>query len=178
MRPAVTGEVRVRLATFDDADAIAHAHLDAWDWAYRGLISDGYIDLLLSERAARIERWRGILAADSGATRTWVAERAGALAGFCGTGPAQDEDAAPGTGEVRALYLRPEVVGTGVGRILFAHAVTNLRERGFDPLTLWVLRENVRARRFYEAAGWRPDGAEKVEIRPDTELAEVRYRAP
>lgn len=69
------------------------------------------------------------------------------------------------------------LVGMGFGRVLFGRAVADLRMRGFAPLTLWVLRENERGRRFYEAAGWRPDGAAKVETRPAAEMREVRYRA-
>jgi GNAT superfamily N-acetyltransferase len=170
--------IAVRAASVDDAEAIANVHLDAWDWAYRGLIADAYIDLLLSQRAERVERWRANLADMPAEHRTWVALREGAVVGFCGTGPGADTEAASGTGEVYALYLRPDAVGTGTGRVLFSRAVEDLRARGFAPLTLWVLRDNVRARRFYEAAGWRPDGAEKIEERPDAELAEVRYRAP
>jgi len=45
------------------------------------------------------------------------------------------------------------VIGIGVGRALFAHAVDELLSRGYGPLTLWVLEDNVRAQRFYEAAG-------------------------
>jgi len=42
---------------------------------------------------------------------------------------------------------------------------------------LWVLESNRRARRFYEIAGWIPDGDAKTENRPDgIQLREVRYR--
>ena len=169
-------DVDIRRATPADAEAIASVHLDSWDAAYRGLIADAYIDLLLSRRQERADRWRTILETADGDDRTWVVERAGEVLGFCGTGPARDEDAIVGTGEVLALYLRPGVVGTGIGRQLFAHAVVDLHERGYAPLTLWVLRQNDRGRRFYEAAGWRPDGAQKVETRPGASLDEVRYR--
>ena len=168
----------IRSAAVADAPAIANLHLDSWDASYRGLIADAYIDLLLSRRAERIERWQTILAGAEDAERTWVAVRDGEVVGFCGTGRGGDAGAAAGTGEVFALYLRPDVIGMGVGRALFAHAVEDLRARGFAPLTLWVLRENERGRRFYEAAGWRPDGAEKVEERPGATMSEVRYRAP
>ncbi len=30
-------------------------------------------------------------------------------------------------------------------------------------ITLWVFEQNERARKFYEAAGFEPDGAERVE---------------
>jgi RimJ/RimL family protein N-acetyltransferase len=36
-----------------------------------------------------------------------------------------------------------------------------MRSAGFRRATLWVIEENVEARRFYEAAGWRPDGLSK-----------------
>ena len=51
------------------------------------------------------------------------------------------------------------------------------RERRFKTLTLWVLEDNPRARRFYEAVGFTPDGATKSEkLREDVVLHEVRYR--
>ena len=37
---------------------------------------------------------------------------------------------------------------------------------------LWVLRDNARARRFYEGHGWRADGTERVA----GGVVEVRYR--
>ena len=50
---------------------------------------------------------------------------------------------------------------------------------GYADATLWVLRGNRRARDFYEASGFVPDGAAKI----DTNAAgisfdEVRYRRP
>ena len=42
--------------------------------------------------------------------------------------------------------------------------------------TLWVLRGNARARRFYEHSGWQPDGAGRVEQRFNATLDEVRYQ--
>jgi RimJ/RimL family protein N-acetyltransferase len=46
----------------------------------------------------------------------------------------------------------------------------------FDAATLWVLADNRRARRFYELAGWRPDGASKRGEIGGRELTELRYR--
>ena len=40
---------------------------------------------------------------------------------------------------------------------------------------LWVLEDNSRARAFYEAAGWRPDGGRQLERIISTDLYEVRY---
>ena len=50
--------------------------------------------------------------------------------------------------------------------------MAQLRERGFERLTLWVLSGNVRARSFYEAQGWVFDGTEKPS---QWEAMEARY---
>ena len=57
-----------------------------------------------------------------------------------------------------------------------AAAVDELRVLGFDEAILWVLDGNTRARRFYELAGWQPDGAEKQMVWRGVEVHEVRYR--
>jgi GNAT superfamily N-acetyltransferase len=91
-------------------------------------------------------------------------------------GPSRDGDAAAGTGEVYAIYVDPSAVGTGIGQALLARAVSGMRERGYTAATLWVLDGNTRARRFYEAAGWRPDGAPQEGERGGAAQQEVRYR--
>jgi hypothetical protein len=54
--------------------------------------------------------------------------------------------------------------------------VDDLRGRGFRTATLWVLETNERTRRFYEIAGWKPDGTTASE-RVDREMrSTVRYR--
>ena len=161
--------IRIREAVPADARAIAEVHVRSWQAAYRGQLTDGYLDGLSVEE--RIEKQRRMLEDPSPGWRTWVAADGPAIAGFAVTGPSEDADAQEKTGEVYAIYLEPERVGTGTGRALFEHAVADLRERGFEAATLWVLETNERARRFYEVAGWAPDGtvtSERVdcEMRP------------
>jgi GNAT superfamily N-acetyltransferase len=166
----------IRLAAVADAEALATLHIQSWQWAYRGQISDAYLDALPETLPRRIESRRAELERMSPESRWWLAERAGRLVGFAATGPSRDDDAVPTTGEVRAIYLAEKAAGQGIGRALFAHAVDDLRQRGFRAATLWVLASNTRARRFYAAAGWAPDGAEKTEERLGVVLHEVRYR--
>ena len=47
--------------------------------------------------------------------------------------------------------------------------------RALAMATLWVLDGSARARRFYEAAGWAPDGEERIEQLPGFAVREVRY---
>jgi len=106
-----------------------------------------------------------------------VADDEGMLAGFADIGQSRDDDAESGTvGEVIAIYLAPDSWGKGLGRELMAAALTNLARLDYDEVTLWVLDTNVRARRFYEAAGFGPDGAVKVDDSIGFPLREARYR--
>lgn len=166
--------MRIREAEPRDARAIAQVHVSSWQAAYRGHLTDEYLDGLTVED--RLEQHRRTLEEPRADWRTWIAEDAGRVAGFAVTGPSEDADAEDRTGEVYAIYLDPERVGTGLGRALFEHAVGDLRERGFTQATLWVLASNERARRFYEVAGWATDGTETQE-RVDCEMRPtVRYR--
>jgi GNAT superfamily N-acetyltransferase len=165
--------VRIRPATLDDAEGIAAVHVHGWQWGYRGLLPEAFLRTLSVDR--RVEQWRSWLL-EPGRTVTWVADgEDGRSLGFAAAGPSRDLAADGETGEVYAIYVEEEAAGTGVGRALLQHAVQSLRDAGFARATLWVLDGNARARRFYEKAGWRPDGATQSEPREDFVMNEIRY---
>lgn len=169
--------MEIRRAQAADASGVANVHVRSWQAAYRGLLPDLYLDQLDVE-ARRVGWARTIAEADGSRTATLVATEAnGNVAGFAHVGPARDDDVDPlQVGELAAIYLLPEVWGSGVGRRLIAAAVNVLRDAGFAEAILWVLEGNVRAQRFYEIGGWQPDGAAKEVVIADTPLSEVRYR--
>ena len=162
----------LRLATAADARRIAELQVRAWRAAYRGILPDALLaGLPVEERERQWRHWND----GQPLRRTWLAERDGALLGFAGTGPSRDEDAGPATGEVYAIYIEPGLIGTGLGRRLFAHAVDGLRGQGFTRAILWMLAGNTRTQRFYEAAGWHTDGGRKTERWGDVEVVEIRF---
>ncbi len=161
----------IRRAVAADAEAIAGVHVRSWRWAYRGIIPDDVLDgMSLAEREAK---WRDWFAHDDG-SEAFVADEGGRVVGFCTIGAARDAGL-DGVGELQAIYLDAEAAGRGVGRALHDAAIARLRERGFGRAILWVLEHNPRARRFYAAAGWRPDGTTRVTRRPTYERSETRY---
>lgn len=168
-------ELTIRRAGPDDAPAIADVHARSWQATYRGLVSDEVIDDVVAgqaERAARIGR----TLSDPDTPHHFFVAVTDRIVGMADAAPSRDADATPTTGELHAIYLAPEALGRGIGRALHDAALEDLSARGFTELTLWVLRENERARRFYQAAGWSPDGAAKDEEWAGGVLHEVRYR--
>ncbi|MBI2324943.1 MAG: GNAT family N-acetyltransferase [Chloroflexi bacterium] len=148
-----------------------------WRVAYRGQLPDDFLDELSSTIDRRTEFWeRSIREASARRQHQLVATDGERLVGFVTFGPREDEPADRRVGELYAIYVDPHHWGGGYGRALFGAAERGLRDAGFSEAVLWVLETNARARRFYEIAGWKPDGGQKVEHRGDVELREVRYR--
>jgi GNAT superfamily N-acetyltransferase len=162
----------VRPALPGDASAIARIHVRSWRAAYAGIVPQPILDGLSAQR--RAEFWLDAIANTTNDPK-WVVERDGRILGFAATGPARDDDLPPQSGEVHAIYVDPDAWSTGLGRALFATAVEDLAGRGFGGLVLWVLTDNARGRRFYEAAGWRPDGTRRVLDFGGTPIEEMRY---
>ena len=108
-------------------------------------------------------------AASGWAWRSWRAR----WQGFVRVGP--PVDGAP-VGLIYLLYVRPEHWGKGCGKALMDWGLGQLSAMGMSEAILWVLEDNVRARTFYEASGWRAEGETSVETFGAARLASLRYR--
>jgi len=163
----------VRPAVPEDVPAVADVHVRSWQWAYAGLLPG---DLLAGLRAEdRVPQWqRRIESADPGRALL-LADVDGSVVGFVAVGAGRAPVGGPEVGELMAIYLSPEVAGTGTGRALHDAGVEWLAGRGFPVARLWVLSANTRARRFYERRGWRPDGATRAEQLGGVDVEETRY---
>ena len=107
------------------------------------------------------ERWYALI--EDGAVSMFLAEEDGEIVGTSACGESRDEDAGPSTGEVRSFFVAAGRWRRGVGRALMAAVLDSLRDRGYTEATVWSLAANERANAFYEAHGFRRDGAEKRE---------------
>lgn len=135
---------------------------------------EAVLDALDVEQGAM--RWRDRLSSTD--VDCLVAEEASVL-GFCSLTPCRDATQEPRAGEIAAIYLHPDHWRRGIGRALLASADALARTRGYRSLGLWVLRENQRARWFYEAVGFARGGEERIDTGLiGSPLHEVRYARP
>ena len=80
-------------------------------------------------------------------------------------------------GELVSLYAHPDYWGQGHGSLVIEEVLNRVKATGCPGCFLYVLRENERARRFYEKHGFVWDGhALNVALTPDTTLSDLRYR--
>jgi len=76
--------------------------------------------------------------------------------------------------EMFLLFVDPTVAGRGVGRTLLAAADRALRVAGCRDAFLFVHEENDRAIAVYTAAGYRPDGTDRVSDFRGKRIRELR----
>lgn len=50
--------------------------------------------------------------------------------------------------EIISIYLLPDYMGRGFGKALFDSVIVELKNMGYRNIFLWVLEENLRARKF------------------------------
>jgi GNAT superfamily N-acetyltransferase len=188
--------VVIRAGSAAHAAQVAAVQRETWFAAYQGIIAAEVIDrVTVPDHGARVRQsfrtrpWQHMLVAvDSGAVDPGtVSPGAGGIVGYASFGPETDVLNAPwphpltadGEGgrvaELYALYVRPAWWSTGTGRALMEKVLTRTAAAGYRSITLWVLRGNQRARRFYERAGFAPDGATNV-LTGLGGVIEVRYR--
>lgn len=157
-------EIRLLRET-DDRLAVSRIYEESWKFAYRGVIPQAYLDAIPIGRWAAGRDWEGSL----------VLEEGGRLIGTARTGPSRWPKY-PDFGELVSLYLLPEFMGRGYGRALLAAAMEALAGQGYRDVLLWTLEGNLRARRFYEKAGFTLSGdvmEDEIGGRP---LRELLYR--
>jgi GNAT superfamily N-acetyltransferase len=162
----------VRAAVLDDAPAIARVHVASWRSTYRALLPRDFLDSL--SEASYEDRWRRII--KEGSVRAYVIEDDGQPVGFASGG--HERAGEPGySGELYAIYLLDDFKRRGYGRELVRAMVAGLREIGLEDMLVWVLRDNLPARQFYERLGGVYIRAQPITFGSAT-LEEVSYGWP
>jgi GNAT superfamily N-acetyltransferase len=191
--------IEIRPASADDEPIITQIRRETWLAAYAQIIDPELIERVTAPRdgasaAPPPERTSLVAEAPPSAAvadarvvvgyASYGPERSVAAAASVGSGGSGGPGAKPGgytpaglaaeTGELYALYVAPVHWSTGAGRALTDAALDGLRAVGYQRVVLWTLTENARARRFYDKAGFAPDGATNV-LAGLGDVEELRY---
>ena len=157
-------------ASVHDAKDMAYVHSASWRAAYRGIVPDRIIaGFTQKKRAAIFEK---TIAA--GPEEYYLFKADGNPAGIASLHKSHEENMLETDGELYSIYFHPDYWGTSATHEGMLFCLERLRGRGFKRITVWVLRDNARARKFYEKHGFAFDGAEQT-IRIGGLLKEVRY---
>jgi GNAT superfamily N-acetyltransferase len=167
--------VTLRDATESDSAAIAQLHAKSWRSAYRGILSDEYLD-------ARAHSERAVLWRTRYSEKTVkpffviLAEISAQLPGFVCVFPNED----PTFGSfVDNLHVTPELTRKGIGRRLLAETARRLiADQTPGGVYLWAIEQNNNARQFYSSVGAVEVGCEEGAMPDGGRVREVRCYWP
>jgi GNAT superfamily N-acetyltransferase len=169
----------VRRAVPTDAFEVSQINVRSWQHAYSGIVPAEFLAGLRPEsREPGWERWLDQPDPHAVFVAVDAEDRIGAYCAVAEVRTSRDQLPGVRVGELVALYGDPDVRGTGAGHLASQAGVDFLAEQGFEHAVLWVLRDNLSGRRFYERHGWSDDGVQiELEI-GGSRLIEVRYSRP
>lgn len=162
--------MEIRKATIDDVKDISHIHALSWKSAYKGIIPQAYLDKL------KEDFWVSAFTAwvkDEDLTAQLIFENSSSI-GCVAYGESRDKSL-QNWGEIVSIYLLPEYFGKGYGNKLLESALLDLKRSGYQNSYLWVLKENQRARHFYEKNKWQCNKDECICEIMEKQLTEIRY---
>jgi ribosomal protein S18 acetylase RimI-like enzyme len=146
------GRVEIRDAGVDDVRGIQNVVRTTWDHTYRDSIPKGVRKEFISQ-AYSTDSLRHRMEANV----FLVASHNGCVVGFADFRSRSTTEA-----ELAAIYVLPEMQRRGIGSRLLQAGIG--RFPLYKSLVLQVDQDNSRARRFYEAHGFRHEGDHAVEF--------------
>jgi ribosomal protein S18 acetylase RimI-like enzyme len=159
-----------------DAEELARVHVTSWRETYRGLLADAFLARMSEPGFTR--RFRRALNAPGDSVTLAAADRYGLVAyaqgGMSRRGVASLAEG--GEAEIATLYVLRQTQGAGLGKQLMAETARALAAQGATSLMISVLRDNIRARGFYEHLGGEPEAARQEPGPGGRLLYEVAYR--
>lgn len=162
---------QIRLARPDDAPRCAEIHGRSWLFAYGDIVGK---DLIENYNTRWPFVWTKML--ENNTDTHYVILDGDTIVGFTSINPSRDADAPDDMFELTGLYLDPNHIGKGYGKCAMDFAKSEASSRGYTAVSLWVLDQNDRAKRFYEKAGFQPDGTKKNSGLGDTQEERYLYR--
>jgi ribosomal protein S18 acetylase RimI-like enzyme len=159
-----------------DAEDLARVHVAAWRETYQGLLADAFLARMSEPGFSR--RFRRALNDPGDGVTLAAADRHG-LAGYAQGGPSRRATvslANGGEAEIHTLYVLRQAQGQGAGQRLMTETARALAAQGATSLMISVLRDNIRARGFYEHLGGEAEAARQEAGPGGRLLYEVAYR--
>jgi len=158
----------------EEAYDYAVNHIACWQDAYKGIISDDYLESMPAQLEKRTE-WNRQTLSEPGDCEYLCVTYDGEMIGRLVYSKCRDEDKAEtNSGEIHAIYLLADYWDKGYGKQMMDFAIRELNQAGYKEVVVWVLENNNRAKLFYENYGFVLDGTSK-EIEIGETLIEVRY---
>ncbi|SHN53988.1 MULTISPECIES: GNAT family N-acetyltransferase [Paenibacillus] len=165
--------ITIRFVSNEDIPHIQSIAHETWNYTYKGIYSEAYIQNFLS-RAYSIENLSRTVERElQSAKRSFlIAEYNGEVVGYAQTRQVNEEEY-----ELLRIYIRPEYHKMGIGKEFIKRFIQVLNP--INKLFAWVGKENHRGRAFYEKSGFKEieemietiEGHSKTQVKYELEIS-------
>lgn len=142
----------IREAKLEDANDIAHVHVESWKSTYYGILAEEITQKV--NHKDRYKMWQDILSTlKENRKHVLVCEVDSHVVGFSYGGPCRSQkESYKFDSEIYAIYLLRNHQKKHIGQKLFVQSSEYLKDSGFKSLVVWSLAENPYCA-FYGAMG-------------------------
>lgn len=154
----------------NDSHRASKIYALSWKKAYRGIFNDEYLDNL------SLDFWVSSFNSNyqTNGFKVFIIGTNNQDFGACAFGQSRDfKDIA--TAEILSYYFLPEFWGRGYAKLFIDIILYKIIYEGYHYVHLWALKNNPRARRFYEKCGFSLSGREREFTYNNKLLIEVEY---
>jgi len=131
-----------------DSLEIAKLIKDAWNSAYKGIISDEYLENMDVEKISK--SWKeGI---EKNKNNIFVYKENNQILGIIRFGKSKDY-ISENIGEIFVLYVKVQEKRKGIGTKLLEFAKNKFIKNGYDKMIIWCLKGNKQGASFYKKCG-------------------------
>lgn len=163
--------IYIRYAQKDDAGTIALINSKSFQQAFQGIIPDDFLKEKFSYEKLK-ERLNNEL--NEGTATSCIMYKDDIPVGMLTFAKDDHKERDSSEIDIWRIYLLPEYWGQNLGIELIHWSTAALNGKGYKKVALWVVEENVRARKFYEKVGFIHEGEIRI-INPGREITEYRY---
>lgn len=160
-------EVVIRKVQQGDANALAYIQTESWKAAFAGIL-----DAEILAKCTNIDRatamYQGLLDENKGNGYLLTVDGKPHCIAYWDA--ARDSEFV-GKAELICIHSLPDNWRKGFGSQMMDLVLMDIKKSGYSEVVLWVFRDNLRARAFYEAKGFARKGIAK----PAFDTEEVLY---
>lgn len=146
----------IRYASLNDSEILGKIHSKSSMAGFKGIIPDDILyDVFSIERRTK----RFISELSIGSPKTAICFDNSKAAGFISFGNCRYGNNDNSWAEIWRVYILQEFWGSNIAKELVDWGINEIVKENYKNIELWVLEENIRARKFYEKIGFKSDNS-------------------
>lgn len=136
--------MEIRKALVTDVNEIEKIRVASWHEAYKDILPKSFLQKFTLDKRIKIFQKEIEIG------KTLIVEEKKNILGFLTIKRSNENDITFEASEISGLYIKPEYWKNGIGKYLLTEAEKEIETINRQLIIIYILKENIRARLFYE----------------------------